>query len=329
METNQLDFFEKFINDSTTYYNTTQGKLIYQEIYKYFGNNLTLSFLMKTISYPLLSHYLVSSTSRKYLSKNDALRDNNKNKESILIYVEELEIYLVFDDIVSYNFMRSRMDFESNKGITFIPYQIVPTNIKQKIVFSLRGNEEENLKLKQLSREFFRSEIYSFKKNNEEEITIIVDLVSNYYEVFNIVKELCNKVFQQNGNIAKNILPLHEHIVDSISYTMSIIYYDSDLSKGYMMEDIFRHTKFIKKIEDNNKIIETSNNNIFDKNEIMNNWIKNNPPQDKEGKVKYYTKFCNETKRNFKQNLFNKCVTDNYNITEIRIKGLRCWTYVN
>lgn len=333
---NNDTFLSNFFNESYIHYsNNDRCKRIFEEAHKYFGDKLTIGFLSKIIKNELLASYIISSTSRKYLSLETALENNNSPEDSILIYVEELDLYMIFDTIINYaSFCGNLCNPFQDIKIEFMPYQIVPTNIRQKVVFSIRGSTEEKEHIKKYAEEYFKSELYEFKNGNDEEITMMMDLVENYDESVKFVDELYEFVSKKKMKLAKNIIKLYVYSEKNNNYTMSLIYYNENPNtKKLTINDIVRNSNFSiipqkiinKNIEANYKesISKTEEKRIF-----AIEWIKKNPPIDKEKKQDYFNRFCKSTNNKIRQGSFNDYVKSFIDVEEVRINDIRKWAYI-
>jgi hypothetical protein len=124
---------------------------LYNEILKTTIDAVPIGSLYKLVKniYLTVYVYLKGITCDKYFNLNTALA--KLTSESILVMIEELGIYCVFNDTLQFKELCDGMyskyinnEFRKNvEDITFTPYQIILSNHKQKIVFIAKGKPED------------------------------------------------------------------------------------------------------------------------------------------------------------------------------------------
>jgi hypothetical protein len=303
---------------------------VFADMNNYFGDALTISLALRTLDNAMVAHQLmdVNINSSKYLTIGEAFKNVNTST-NILAYIEELDLYVVFNTLHDFKVFLARFNVECNRGIKMMPYQIVLSNIKQKIVFGISGSDNEMNEIKKYCKDFFKTELISTKNGNKEQVIPIVPLVSNYNEVIMTVKRLYEFIAIKNKHLAENVIILHEHVAEGINFTRRLIYYDEDIHKGYTINDFLHTTDFDKKTEEEiipvNKIIR-----VDKRAEIMNNaikWIIENPPFERELKWDYWIKYIHDNTENISIQMFNKYIRENTKAREIVFRKKKCWTY--
>jgi hypothetical protein len=315
-------FLENFFNE---YVSNNKYKEIFEEVYDYFGDKLTISFLSKIMKNELLTKYIFSSISKKYLYIGEAL-ENNVSNNSILLYCEELGLYIIFDNISNCVLLFNNL-CNSDTKIEFL-YQIVPIDSRQKVVFSIGGSIEDKERIKRYIENYYKCDLYVVKNGKEEEITIIMNLVENYVESVKVVNKLYEFISKKDTNLAKNIIKSYIYYAHNYNYTMNLLYFNESYTfdnKKLEINDIIKNSNFVIPIK-NNKIINMTKTE--EKRILAIEWIQNNPPIDKEKKQDYFNRFCENTNKKIRQGVFNSCVESLVDVKEVRINDIRRWDYI-
>lgn len=274
-------------------------------------NNIKI--LLSIVDNHLLSKVVFESTATKYYKTQDAL-NNLLHNDQMLIYLESLNIYMLFNDVNEFTlFIRTA------KNPTNI-YQIIKHDMKQKLILNII--DEACVKhIQSLTSEL------SIERNNGFlwEITFNGMIYQNYkhmeeeyskYSV-NISPTFINKLFLLSL-IRKGI---HQYVRINISsaftkdpgmVTKHIIYTPPICAPPIVVQPTTSQTKRLQTILKNNQYV--------------TDWINVNPPEDIDTKQEYYQRFLKKCTRKDlpAQQTFSICVT-NCGYDEIRKKGKMYW----
>lgn len=296
-----------------------------------FGDKLTISLVMRSIKYvDIMCNLLdMSSISKIYLSVDDILKEVN-SPTNIVIYVEELNLYVFFDNMDHFNRFRQRFGTESLNNIALLLYQIVLSSVRQKVIFSVKGNQNDIDNIKKFTKEYFKAELISTKKENNEEIIPIIPLVKNYDEVMRSVRGLYDYIAKIDIFLSQCIIPLLEYSSNNKSYSRRMLYFDEMIHKNFVSYDYVHTTDFPKlKIENpqicSMKIIEKPT-----KKDIAINWITLNYPVEREFRIDYWNKYIRSlTDTNDVDTIqhFTQYVKEITGAKEHTYKKMRCWSY--
>lgn len=238
------------------------------------------------------------SKAKKYNSKNldDIIRD--KKDEDIIIYIEEADRYIIFEDVDEYR------NFLENCDKELVKYQIVLVNDKQKLIFLYRDVVESSdidKLCKHIEGCFGKSPsiLYNDRKNCCE-ITIDIP-INNFTESNGYFAKLREFINLKDHTLVKK-LKLNE------SQPSKDIWYSENRieEKSFSLEDIIASLKTYKDVSINFNIVNntvnnygkvtnlTANGNINNAPTIeqkSSNWIETNPPLEKQAASEYYNKY--------------------------------------
>jgi hypothetical protein len=264
--------------------------------------------------------------------------------EHILVMIEELGIFCLFDGVESFTKLCTRMQnkiygAEPTDDITFAPYQIILSNSKQKIVFIAKGSKEDIDSIVEICKKEMNAEVLVENVIDHTEITIQIS-VDNAEQT----KEAFNKfAFRMNF--------YNEDLVEKINLSpiVSISEYTKDFIMPYVGQnnmDEYDYNSLLKFIPPNSSNPITVNFNYITKSVIGNNntnianntncnnintpikireekakrWISENLPVDGMRTQIYYDKYrSSPQERYIRQSTFNEMVCD-HNYKKISTK---------
>jgi hypothetical protein len=283
--------------------------------------NISINSLYKMIEHKVLTIIIFNSgvNCNKYFNLVEAL--SKLDNTHILIFIEELELYLTFVDIHKCSKMLDRVCFnktyiakiekEFNAVPTCSPYQIVLSNQRQKLTFTITGNDEDIKEVRKCCRDLFKCDTeindYRFngnKKYNEITVQLMAD---NLKESANLVEELKDYLHTINPILRKrvDIYPMDDIIYDNKRYYLSFLgktlekentfcfdfsYYDKILK--YMPEDNFEHKMM---------------NEITQKRNVLK-WLSTNLPKDGDLIDVVYLCYKNTPNSNITDLMFNNII---------------------
>lgn len=247
----------------------------------------------------------------------------NLKDDSILIYFAEINLYGIFTNDAYLNFCRNingKIEDEELNAISV--YQLVISGKKQKLVF-MCTDVDYTRKMCDYARDCFGESVSSTKKqitvniscNDENEIT------SAYNKLYNYVRE--KKDFQCCESMKQiQLLQKFQHGYRECEISESIAAIDN--------ETLNKILKSIPNTPNAPIVIVIGNNNVV--NQTVNvkdstrEWIRNNPPNEREITTKYFQRYSDETKgRKVANNVFGTLVREEgYHV--IQGSGGRQWS---
>jgi hypothetical protein len=188
--------------------------------------------------------------------------------EYILVMIEELGIFCLFNNMDSFALLCSRMYNNiygaSPTDITFTPYQIILSNSRQKIVFIAKGSKEDIDSIVEICKKEMDADVLveDVKDHIEITIQISVDNAEQTKEAFN--KFALRMNFYNEELVEKiNLAPIH--IVND---------YKKDFIMSYVGQnkmDDYDYNSLLKFIPPNSSPIIVNVNNYVIKNNGINN----------------------------------------------------------
>jgi hypothetical protein len=185
---------------------------IYSTILKTSIDAIPISSLYKLAKNLRLTNRIYSETTicDKYFNLDTALA--KLTTESILVMIEELGLYCVFNDALQFKQLCDVMygkyingEFYDNvEGITFTPYQIILSNHKQKIVFLANGKPEDIEMVVKHCKTEINNDVLVLTTDDHIEITmqIPVDDLEQTNERFN---QFAHKMNTYDKELMRNI----------------------------------------------------------------------------------------------------------------------------
>jgi hypothetical protein len=260
---------------------------------------------------------------RRFFSINEAI--SQLNRDNILVIVQEIGTYLLFDEISNYHNLVNSIfgtinhydtcDFRNN---TFSPYQIVLKDQPQKIVFFAKDSNDNDVdRIKEVCKKLFNTDILVLKADGHTEFTLLdTPSAKSFTDTTVEFGKLTEKLTKYHNNLANvvQLPPINKTMLgdDYIIYyvgntnTNSIEYATNSLmkylpSKGDGVTSVT--VNVTTNITGNNNNINTGSGNIKVKKlspekrlKITEEWINNNLPEDSIGSSDYYNLYrdnCN------------------------------------
>ncbi len=237
----------------------------------------------------------------------------------LCIYVDGVDRYMVFDNIEYYSsFLALCGAFDGPyPGIPARPndvkqiphYQIVLTEKKQKLIFAYGKNITSNDKLldevkndiKKQIKECFGAESIIIHNDLWKSHQIIIDkIVDNINANGEYCKQLCDHIISSGADYHKNIAspPIINDYEMELSYMLPALFQDMNevnrITKNLLGGKTFNITY---NININGPINININDNTVNMGSTIN-WLKNNPPVNKESTSGYYKRYCTAAKDN-------------------------------
>lgn len=300
------------------------SKIIYNDE---ISTDCTIGTLYKISKYPDLYDLVKEIGCNIYYNLETALLLCN----NILIYIPRLGIYCMFED---------------SKEISVLfgneIYQIIRTEVLQKMVIFVNGDDHH-------IEEYVQSCINYFKCNvnhidNGKWYEIMIDKLFYWDDMISEFKKFEDGMKSLNTNLISEIDVQLPNVIRNIA---------GDFTMSFVANENLRYNGNKKKINVENEINNKMNNdNDVIKNESIDdprhnyvkNWIRNNPPKNKVKTTDYYNlykKSLNEGEIGIKMsdfnnyipsNLYKKCRMENINsdnMDETRMDNMKKWVNNN
>lgn len=295
---------------------------MYQKLINTFGRKkVTIEVISKVSKNIRLFQLFEKISGEKFISIEDALNAAaaDTSREKILIYFRELDLYGLFTtkeylDLVSN--MQTR--YENDPNISFRPQQIILSGLPQKLVFICYGDEKIIEKIRGYVAKKYNCEISSVRTDLMTEITVQKKGGNTYDEMQQSFHDLLQYVSDNDIDTKKMIHPLQ--VEKSRDYTYICAELPCDLSKHNTIEDIIASLKTLHggnivlnfTIVNGNMIVNNDNRVTVKEKEknVTKEWIKNNPPKNRERKTEYYSKYKIAIKNHVAETVFGRMMKE-------------------
>lgn len=277
---------------------------------KHFGYRYSLQILVAATEHYALYTAFCQNGPRQFLTARDAFAA--ANADDMVIFVEQLHIYGVFRICDYESFIRELKNplCDDDRADEYSICQLVLENKQQKLVFVSNNTSTDVIqKIRAYVKEYFNSDVY--QRDNQ----FIV----------------CEKTAVDYSQSAAAIDQLINHIVSKDATMCDVLF------KNYLMTDApYRFVKIplpLDDIDDNqpskyqvviyNTVINGNNNTVIngdhnsvkfarpiDKTQIAKDWIKNNPPLERETTTDYYSRYAENTSDKVANTRFGPLVKD-------------------
>ena len=262
-----------------------------------------LSTLLKLTNNEDLSKIVFKSNSNKYFKLIDCLNKYN-NESQFMIYIDALNLYLLFDDFIYLGQMISEIKALPTKPSI---YQFIKKEFKQKLTLNII--DETYIKMAKLSLSVTIEQNSSFMW----ELTINDRLYNNYDECKTEYDAFVEK-YNAFGKVFISTL-LKKKIYEYTRYNISSMFIDSS-----------NVLKNILYISDNRTIMApVVKKEVNKKNQITLDWISSNPPLEKEQKLDYYDRYNESTiEKKVSKNMYTQLVKS-LGYVESKLNGRIYW----
>jgi hypothetical protein len=180
----------------------------------------------------------------RFYRLGDAL--SKMNKSSIILFIAELDIYMRFDNVKDCAILLQRIydwiipgDINLKagwyEGADFSPYQIVWSNQMQRIVFVIRGSDEDIESIRKYCESLFQSATVITPSNTDidnKHVSVCMDF-ENLDEVNNCVSKLTNHIREVDQKLSFRV-GIHKLISENcgdMEYTLQYVRGDDKLIK--------------------------------------------------------------------------------------------------
>lgn len=283
--------------------------------------NVSINSLHKMIKHKVLTFIIFNSGVKcnKYFNFAETL--SKLDNTHILIFIEELELYLTFIDINKCSKLLDMLCFNKTyiakieKNFNSIPicspYQIVLSNQRQKFTFMITGSDEDIKEVRKYCCDLFKCDTeindYRFddnKKYNEITVQLIID---NLKESASLIEELKDYLYLNNPVLRKRV---DIYLMDDIIYDNKR-YYLSFLGKTIEKEttlcfDFSYYDKILKYTPEDN-LEHKMMNEITQKRNVLK-WLSVNLPKDGDLIDVVYLCYKNTPNANITAVMFNNII---------------------
>lgn len=292
---------------------------MYRKLVNMFGEDvLTVGIITRVSKNIKLFRLFEVIPGEKFIRVEDALASANKSHERILIHFTELNLYGLFEH-TQYQSLVAQIHerYEDNNNISFRPRQIILSGLPQKLVFICLGDETIVEKIRGYVAKKYKCEIKSVKTADRTEITVQGAGGNSYDEMQQSYYDLINFIGGDN-EVRGKMLPMPIEKISGHSYLSADL--SCDLSKHNTIEDIIAS---LKTLHGGNIVINftivNGTMNVHNDNRVTvkekeknvtKDWIKNNPPKNRERKTEYYSKYKIAIKNHVAETVFGRMMKE-------------------
>lgn len=269
----------------------------------------------------ILMKYVRAENFKKYSDIESALKSVGEGE--IIINFTELQLFGVFSIEAYYQFIQNLqgdVGDETRTTVDYYPRQIILSGWPQKVVFLCNGDDDIIARVRGYVHDYFHEDITVARKGNETTIAVQKPLMKNSESAKEAFQEFMKYISKTAGDACLRNLGLRmdrEEIVNNISYQSCLM---PDAKNIGCMTDLLRELhsiraiNFIVQINGNHHNINLgagniiNNNNNIDPYEIVKNWIRVNPPNNRERKTDYYQRYVDAKLGDVADSVFGKLV---------------------
>ncbi|SIP86177.1 Hypothetical protein PACV_465 [Pacmanvirus A23] len=279
-------------DEITTFLKSNQA--IVKKINETFGKLRDLEILYRISQNKKLFMIYARSECKKYINILEAF--DKVCLDELIIYFAELELYGVFKLDDYYNFCKMINEKLEDGDIDNISIQqLILADQKQKLVFVSSDNSIE--KIRNYVKEYLGADISIIETENKKEITILEPTTENFNSAREIYDKLYNYIYKKDKIAASQISPMQ------LLHEREYKYTSPSANDNFAVKSVDELVKILKSLPSGAVIKQLNivnggnviNNNITkiktDKYSEARDWIKNNPPQEREITTEYYSRY--------------------------------------
>lgn len=248
----------------------------------------------------------------KYHNFYQALAITNATPDAILVYFTDLKLYAVVNSLEKFKDFTSNMDDITEAGENINVNQIILNNQKQKLVFVCSGNSEPTVqKLQKYVHEYLHNDSTVTKTGESVQITVESEVYDSYNDAIGKFACLQSHIRMKDDQLAQIISTMPLQAERPYIYTSPALILPGKLAEliGALKTPV---NITINNINGNNNIVGNNNNMKIEKQlsnrELADNWILNNPPEDREITTNYYNRYVENVNKPIHINQFSGLV---------------------
>jgi hypothetical protein len=278
---------------------------------------------------PLLSRFL-DAKCKHHSSIERAIE--HITHDDILMYVTELHLYGVFQLEHYLSFIKDVSELYLDDRGTYTPKQVILSGFPQRIAFICAGDEKFIGRIKDYCELYFKTSVHINTEGNKTDMVVSDPLVRNLEE-----SRVAFKEFFKFVNSREPVSPLQ--LAQDVRETRTGQYIFSSVSDHVNVTEIEDLVKKLGSLPITFNINLSHCNNVTisgvtinaaaatdDKSEIKE-WIRKNPPLNREKKSDYYTRYKGANIEHLAENQFAKMVPMICGCESIKSHGVRYWIY--
>jgi hypothetical protein len=252
------------------------------------GIPVDIEILLKLVNNQEITKVVFESVSQKYVKIQQAF-DNYTSNDQILVYIDTIELYVLFNDVMTFTIFTNNLKKCSSRVNI---YQIIKKEFKQKLVVNII--DENCIKMTQSLAN--NAEIIVEKTSNFLwEITFGGAIYENYNAVKKVYDELISNIDQAYvGRIFLTPI-LRKKFDEYTRLNINSIYIQPTSKIIKNSSTIVEIDIEVKHQSDQNTTVEPilckRMQTLIKNNQSTIDWIHKNPPEDAEQKVVYYGRY--------------------------------------
>lgn len=280
----------------------------------------------------LFKRYARQDVFGKYLDPIEAAKYADPN--DLLIYFADIQLYALVKSARDFSAFQSSAadDLEDGEIDGLSVKQIIFSYQRQKLVFAVQDNSSDAIKrICSLAEKCLHTTTSTIISGQDTEITVN-NMCNDYEHTRKLFDELYSCVLSSMPELSHGIrmLPVMIDTTRDEKYKRHTMPNVSDIIiNGKEWVDCLKYTPANFKIDINvtnniGNIYNNCNFNGLDKKDLASEWVKNNPPKEKEITTDYYKRYSDANEKRVADNQFGKCVREKgYNI--VRGSNGRYW----
>jgi hypothetical protein len=246
------------------------------------------------------------------------------------MYITEIQLYGVFK-LSNYLDFIKLISYECDESIIYTPKQVPLSGLPQRIAFMCSGDERFVNKIKNCCEIHFKTTVQVSTDGNRTDIIVKEPILKNMDESCQAFKEFFNYVnTKENISIFQLAQDIKE--VDNTKYMMTNVGNHANVSKiEDLVEKLGGLPVTINIYVTNGNVVfgnATINNAVIDDEKTSaKNWIKNNPPKNREKRTEYYARYKVANNKFIAENSFAKVVPKICGCISLKSNGSTYWVY--
>lgn len=231
-------------------------------------------------------------------------------QDDILMYITEICLYGVFTPKNYMEFITNVRSNSDEDNITYHPKQIMLSGFPQRIAFMCAGDQKFIDRIKYYCEIYFKSKVQINTDGDKTDIVVQAPIVKNLSESQSAFANFFSFINTKEKVSALQIAQEIHHTRDA-AYMVSTL---GDHMRAVVVDDLLeRLGSFpgIINIYVNNGTMYVNNNcGNRDEKAAVKDWIRNNPPANREKKVDYYAKYKNSVEVPVVDTVFGKIMKE-------------------
>lgn len=266
----------------------------------------------------------------KYTNIHDATSTKLLNNQ-ILVFLPAIECYGIFTAESYHQFLQNILDYEEDNEtkLEFGAKQIILTGSSQKVIILCAGAHAGNnaSTIQKHIREYFKSDV-DVRNNSESEIEIMIKnrTVNGFADATELFHGFYDYIYNKDKDLSDKISMPKIHLSKSDKYIQRNISFDSGPISIVDIVNALATTHACENLQVN---INIGHNNTINApiniKDSAQEWIRENPPKEKEVTTNYYKRYSAANNKPIADNQFGKLVRNEGYYTARNADNSRHW----